>query len=54
MWPTFSALILKVPDQRLALILLANSEGLSAPYGLADGDVTRSSFARAFLEMVVL
>jgi CubicO group peptidase (beta-lactamase class C family) len=54
LWPTFSALILKVPDQRLTLILLANSEGLSAPYGLADGDVTHSSFARAFLEMVVL
>ena len=54
LWPTFSALILKVPEQRLTLILLANSEGLSEPYALAEGDVTRSAFARAFLEMIVL
>ena len=54
LWPTFSALILKVPEQRLTIILLANSAGLSEPYALAAGDVTRSVFARAFLEMVVL
>ena len=54
LWPTFSSLILKVPSQRLTLILLANSEGLSAPYPMAAGDVTRSEFARAFLELIVL
>jgi len=54
LWPTFSSLILKVPEQRLTIILLANSDGLSAPYPMAAGDVTRSDFARAFLEIVVL
>ena len=54
LWPTFSALLLKVPEQRLTIVLLANSDGLSAPYPLAAGDVTRSDFARAFLEIVVL
>jgi CubicO group peptidase (beta-lactamase class C family) len=54
LWPTFSSLILKVPEQRLTVILLANSDGLSAPWPMAAGDVTRSDFARAFLEIVVL
>ena len=54
LWPTFSALLLKVPEQRLTVILLANSDGLSGSYPMADGDVTRSPFARAFLELVVL
>ena len=53
-WPTFSALILKVPAQRLTLILLANSDGLSAPYPMAAGDIAGSPYARAFLELVVL
>jgi CubicO group peptidase (beta-lactamase class C family) len=53
-WPVFSALLLKVPGQRLTLVLLANSDGLSAAYPIAEGDVTRSAFARAFLELVVL
>ena len=54
LWPTFSALLLKVPEERLTLILLANSEGLSGPYAMAEGDVTDSAFARAFLETIVL
>ena len=53
-WPTFSSLILKVPGQRLTLILLANSDGLSAPYPMAPGDIAGSPYARAFLELVVL
>ena len=48
-WPTFSGLILEVPQQRVTLIALANSNGLSAPFPLADGDVMTSLFARAFL-----
>jgi CubicO group peptidase (beta-lactamase class C family) len=44
-----SALILKVPDRHLTLILLANSDGLTAPFDLSDGDVTNSLFARTFL-----
>jgi len=45
----YSALLLKVPDQRLTLIVLANSDALSAPFALAKGDVTRSAIACAFL-----
>ena len=47
----FSSLILKVPSRRLTLILLANSDGLSAPFSLSDGDVTSSLFARTFLRL---
>jgi CubicO group peptidase (beta-lactamase class C family) len=47
----YSALLLKVPDRNLTLILLANSDGLSASFSLADGDVTTSLFARLFLRL---
>ncbi|MBA3270477.1 MAG: beta-lactamase family protein [Acidobacteria bacterium] len=47
----FSALILKIPARRLTLILLANSDGLSEPFALGDGDVTSSLFARTFLRL---
>jgi CubicO group peptidase (beta-lactamase class C family) len=47
----YSALILKVPGRNLTLILLANSDGLSAPFPLHDGDVTSSLFARTFLRL---
>lgn len=52
LWPdAFSSLILKVPDRSLTLILLANSDGLSAPFSLDGGDVTASLFARVFLRL---
>jgi CubicO group peptidase (beta-lactamase class C family) len=47
----YSSLILKVPSRRLTLILLANSDGLSAPFALHEGDVTSSLFARTFLRL---
>ncbi len=47
----YSSLILKVPGRRLTLILLANSDGLSAPYALDKGDVTSSLFAKTFLRL---
>jgi CubicO group peptidase (beta-lactamase class C family) len=47
----YSSLILKVPGRRLTLILLANSDGLSVPFQLSDGDVTSSLFARTFLRL---
>jgi len=47
----FSSLILKIPARRLTLILLANSDGLSGPFALGDGDVTSSIFARTFLRL---
>jgi CubicO group peptidase (beta-lactamase class C family) len=47
----YSALYLKIPDRELTLILLANSDGLSAPFRLSTGDVTKSLFARLFLSL---
>jgi len=54
-WNTFSALFLKVPGRNITLILLANSSGLSAPFGNSlggAGDVTGSPFANLFLQML--
>ena len=48
---TSSSLVLKVPARDITLILLANSDGLSAPYGLPNGDVTASLFAKLFLRL---
>ena len=53
-WPTFSSLLLKVPEKRLTLILLANSTGVSAPFPMAEGDVLSSPFAVAFIRTFVL
>ena len=54
-WDTFSALILKIPERQLTLLLLANSDGLSGPFaGLGGrGDVTSSAFANLFLRMLL-
>jgi len=49
----YSALYLKIPDQRLALILLANSDALSSPFYLGKGDVTASAFACRFLKAFI-
>lgn len=48
----YSSLIVKVPERNLTLILLANSDGLSASFQLQRGDVTRSLFATVFLRLV--
>jgi CubicO group peptidase (beta-lactamase class C family) len=47
----YSSLILKLPERNLTFILLANSDGLSAPFQLTSGDVTRSLFATLFLKL---
>jgi CubicO group peptidase (beta-lactamase class C family) len=47
----YSSLILKLPDKKITLILLANSDGLSNPFQLPAGDVTRSLFATLFLKL---
>jgi CubicO group peptidase (beta-lactamase class C family) len=47
----YSALYIKVPSRKLTLILLANSDGLAAPYTLANGDVSVSLFAQLFLKL---
>jgi CubicO group peptidase (beta-lactamase class C family) len=47
----YSSLVLHIPSKKLTLILLANSDGLSANFDLPQGDVTRSVFALAFLRL---
>ena len=47
-----SSLVMKLPDRKLTFILLANSDGLSAPFQLSSGNVTRSLFATLFLRLV--
>jgi CubicO group peptidase (beta-lactamase class C family) len=45
----YSSLILKCLDRDATLILLANSDGASAHFGLGAGDVMKSPFASAFM-----
>lgn len=45
----YSALLVKVPNRRLTFVLLANSDGLAAPFARETWDVTASVFARLFL-----
>jgi CubicO group peptidase (beta-lactamase class C family) len=47
----YSSLILKVPEDEITLILLANSDGASAPFRLGAGNVLRSPFAVTFLNL---
>jgi CubicO group peptidase (beta-lactamase class C family) len=46
-----SSLFVIVPGRRLALIVLANSDGLSAPFPLADGALAASPIANLFLRL---
>lgn len=49
-WPdAYSSLLIKVPEQELTMVLLANSDGASAPFGLGDGNLLHSPFAVVFL-----
>lgn len=47
----YSSLILKLPAKGITFILLANSDGLSNPFQLPAGDLTRSPFATVFLKL---
>jgi CubicO group peptidase (beta-lactamase class C family) len=49
-WTASSTLVIQVPAQGLTFILLANTDGLSAPYPLASGRLDTSPWAREFLE----
>jgi len=49
----YSSLVLKLPARKLTFILLANSDGLSSPFDLQEGDVTKSLFASLFLKLVM-
>jgi hypothetical protein len=46
-------LIIKLPARRVTLILLANSDDLTAKNELQSGDVTRSHFAALFLRLFI-
>jgi CubicO group peptidase (beta-lactamase class C family) len=48
----YSSLLIKLPDQRITLILLANSDGLTAPFPLVNGDIMVSPFARIFFALL--
>ncbi|HKQ78182.1 MAG TPA: serine hydrolase [Blastocatellia bacterium] len=51
-WNQFSSLYLKVPEKKISFILLANSDGLSAPFrSLGEGNVAGSAFANSFLRI---
>jgi CubicO group peptidase (beta-lactamase class C family) len=53
-WDANSSLIVRVPSQGLAFIVLANTSMLSRPYNLGvDSDVLRSDVARLFVESFV-
>jgi CubicO group peptidase (beta-lactamase class C family) len=49
----YSSLIIKLPARRVTLILLANSDDLTAKNELQSGDVTRSHFAALFLRLFI-
>lgn len=49
----YSGIILKAPARRLTLIMLANSDQLTAHAGLSRGDVSASPFVRIFLRLFV-
>jgi CubicO group peptidase (beta-lactamase class C family) len=53
-WTASSTLVIMVPAQHLTFVLLANTDGLSAPYPLAAGKLEASPWARAFLETFVI
>jgi CubicO group peptidase (beta-lactamase class C family) len=48
-----SSMIVKLPARGLTLILLANSDGLAAPFGLTNGDALASPFVQLFLKVFV-
>jgi CubicO group peptidase (beta-lactamase class C family) len=48
-----SSLIVKAPNRGLTFILLANSDGLGAPFAVEPRDVTTSLFASLFLRFFV-
>jgi CubicO group peptidase (beta-lactamase class C family) len=48
-----SSLVVTVPGRGLTLVMLANSDGLVTPFGVAAGDVTTSPFALAFLAVAI-
>lgn len=52
--PSASALFLKIPEEGLTFIVLANTDGLSTPFNLGDGDIMTSLVALTFYKEFVL
>jgi CubicO group peptidase (beta-lactamase class C family) len=52
-WTANSSLLVVVPDRRLAFVILANSDRLSAPFSLGGGTLLNSPVGREFLEAFV-
>ena len=50
----YSSLILKIPEKETTLILLANSDGASASFGLGEGNVLNSPFAAEFINLFIM
>ncbi|NIP54582.1 MAG: serine hydrolase [Phycisphaerae bacterium] len=50
---SYSALILKVPEEDVTLVVFSNTDYLSRPFGLGFGDVLNSPFAVEFLKTIV-
>ena len=47
----YSSLLIRLPAYDLTFILLANSDRLTGPYQLQQGDVTKSPFAALLLRL---
>ena len=53
-WTGMSSLIIRVPAKKMSFVLMANSDMLSAPYPLDNGDIWVSPYAKEFLKSFVL
>ena len=53
-WTGMSSLLIRVPEQKITFILMANSDKLSSPFPLAKGDIWVSPYAKEFLKSWVL
>ncbi len=51
---SYSALILKVPEQNVTFVVFANTDELSRPFNLGTGDVLTSAPALEFLKSIAL
>lgn len=52
-WTANSSLIVKLPDRGYTFVIVANTDGLSAPFPLGSGQLAASDWAREFLEAFV-
>jgi CubicO group peptidase (beta-lactamase class C family) len=52
-WTAQSSLLLRVPERGLTFVAVANTQMLTDPYPVGDGDVMQSAFARMFVDAFV-